>query len=126
LELLDPELEETSVHTALFSEEARLAARLLIEPAAASPRRLSSLLADARGYGPGVADLVALVALRRFAPEPADQEGDDDLAATGLVSLDDGTGLSDPDFGGADLLVTAYQQNTDADGELVEMGTSNV
>ena len=125
LELLDPELEETSVHTALFSEEARLAARLLIEPAAASPRRLSSLLADARGYGPGVADLVALVALRRFAPEPADQEGDDDLAATGLVSLDDGTGLSDPDFGGADLLVTAYQQNADADGELVEMGTSN-
>jgi hypothetical protein len=125
LELLDPELEETSVHTRLFGEETRLAARRLIQPAEASPRRLSSLLADARAYGPGVADLVALVALRRFAPEPADQEGDDDLAATGLVSLDDGTGLDDPDFGGADLLVTAYQQNAEADGELVKMGTSN-
>lgn len=124
LELVDPELEETAFNVVRFDEEARLAARVLIESANVSPRRLSSLLGEARGYGDGVCDLVALVALRRFAPEPADQEGDDDLAAAGLVSLDDGTALADPDFGGADLLITAEDHAT-AMGELVGMGAAH-
>jgi hypothetical protein len=67
------------------------------------PRRLSGLLADARGMDCDLPLLVALRVLYALSPEigVAVRQGDDRV----LLAVDDGTPLDDPDFGGADLLV---------------------
>jgi hypothetical protein len=67
------------------------------------PRRLSGLLAEARGMDCDLPLLVALHVLYALSPEigVAIRQGDDRV----LLAVDDGTPLDDPDFGGADLLV---------------------
>ncbi|MGH3872193.1 MAG: hypothetical protein ACRDSR_11900 [Pseudonocardiaceae bacterium] len=85
-----------------FTEEqwARADALLNVEEV---PRRLSGLLAEARGVDPELPRLVMLRALYAVSPEVgvALRQGDH----TVLLAVDDGTGLDDPEFGGADLLV---------------------
>ena len=140
LEVYDLELEQAPVNLMRFSEEDRLTVQGLISRAASTPLRLSRLLQSAREHGPGVPDLIALVALRQFAPEAGDKAGDTpddhDLAAAGLISIDDGTPLADPGFGGADLLVSVLpdqpeQRRVDGDPgatgnpwDLVELGAA--
>jgi len=67
------------------------------------PRRLSGLLATARAADPELAHLVALRALHAVSPEVgvALRQGDTSI----MVAVDDGTPLSDPEFGGADLMI---------------------
>lgn len=67
------------------------------------PRRLSGLLAAARQRDPGLPRLVVLQVLHAVSPEigVALRQGDDEV----LIAVDDGTALSDAEFGGADLLV---------------------
>lgn len=112
VELVEPELEERDVRSTRFSPEARAAALAVLDGWRGS-RRLSELLGEARPLGPGAADLVALVALRWFAPEPADDELEEELTSVRLASLDDGTPLDDPGFGGADLLVERVEDAGD-------------
>jgi hypothetical protein len=80
-----------------------------------SPRRLSGLLADARAADPDLAGLVALRALHAFSPEigTAVRQGE----STVLVAVDDGTPLSDPEFGGADLLLSTARLDTTDRGD---------
>jgi hypothetical protein len=59
-------------------------------------RRLSELLDMARQRDPASAELIALSALRAFAPEGAPPT---------ISAVDDGRRLDDPEFGGGDLLV---------------------
>lgn len=69
------------------------------------PRRLSGLLAQARAIDADLPHLVALRALHAVSPEigVAVRQGDHTLQ----LAVDDGTVLTDPQFGGADLLVGA-------------------
>ncbi|QRP51053.1 hypothetical protein [Amycolatopsis sp. FDAARGOS 1241] len=72
------------------------------------PRRLSGLLEDARRTKqPGLAALVALRALHAYSPEvgAARRQGERQV----LLAVDDGTLLDDPEFGGADLLLSTAQ-----------------
>ncbi|MGH3683303.1 MAG: hypothetical protein ACRDT2_24005, partial [Natronosporangium sp.] len=66
--------------------------------------RLSGLLAQARRHDPELPRLVALQVLHAVSPEVgvARRQGDASL----LLAVDDGTPLSDPELGGADLLVS--------------------
>jgi hypothetical protein len=68
------------------------------------PRRLSGLLAEARTIDPVLPRLVLLRVLYAVSPEIgiAIRQRDDRV----LVAVDDGTPLDDPEFGGADLLVS--------------------
>ncbi|WP_254592524.1 hypothetical protein [Candidatus Frankia nodulisporulans] len=104
-----------------FDDDTWARALELLDLDPSGPRRLSALLADARritaggtvgggtvgggtvGGGDEVAELVALLALHAVSPriEPARQAGDPTL----MIAVDDGTPLSDPRIGGADLLV---------------------
>ncbi len=67
------------------------------------PRRLSGLLAQARSLDPELPHLIALRALHAYGPDltTAARQGDNRV----LVSVGDGTPLTDPEFGGTDLLV---------------------
>jgi hypothetical protein len=66
--------------------------------------RLSYLLALARETDPGLGHLLALRALYAFDPHLGMAINSRD--ATVLIAVDDGRILDDPDFGGADLLLT--------------------
>jgi hypothetical protein len=94
-----------------YSDAANAAARAVFASAAAAPRRLADLLADARAsVDPEVLDLVWLGSLWAFAPDAPD-DLDVELASivgeltADLAAEDDGTALADRDFAGADLLV---------------------
>lgn len=94
-----------------YPPEVLLAARSVLSTCLVTPRRLTDLFADARTQPDPdqVTELVWLTALWSFAPE--DIAGDEaeaavDTLAGGLESVDDGTMLDDPDFSGADLLVS--------------------
>lgn len=67
------------------------------------PRRLSGVLAAARRRDPGLPRLVALRVLHAVSPQIgiALRHGEGEA----LIAVDDGAALSDPEFGGADLLV---------------------
>jgi hypothetical protein len=80
-----------------------------------APRRLSALLADARTRHPELAELVVVRVLATAAQEinPALRHG----AASVLIAVDDGCVLTDPEYGGADLIVAraALQYGSAAD-----------
>lgn len=83
------------------------------------PRRLSVLLDEAREQD-DLPHLIALRALHAVGPEitTAARQGDERV----LVSIDDGTQLDDPDFGGADLLVVhapVALEPAEADGQSI-------
>ncbi|MEV5733944.1 hypothetical protein [Streptomyces sp. NPDC052292] len=86
-----------------FSEEQLAAAMELLDLPADAPRRLSGLLAEARGQDPELPYLVALLAVHAASPAvgTAYRQGEQRL----LFAVDDGTELDDPEFGGADLIV---------------------
>ncbi|MFJ9720328.1 hypothetical protein ACIRPQ_31075 [Streptomyces sp. NPDC101213] len=86
-----------------FSEEQLAAATELLDLPADAPRRLSGLLAEARGRDPELPYLVALLAVHAASPAvgTAYRQGEQKL----LFAVDDGTELDDPEFGGADLIV---------------------
>ncbi|CAM5255984.1 hypothetical protein SFUMM280S_06209 [Streptomyces fumanus] len=86
-----------------FSEEQLAAAMELLDLPHDAPRRLSGLLAEARATGdPDLAYLVALLAVHAASPPVrAYRQGERKL----FFAVDDGTGLDDPEFGGADLIV---------------------
>lgn len=69
------------------------------------PRRLSGLLAEARAIDPDLTGLLVLRALHAFSPEvgAAVPRGERQV----LLAVDDGTGLEDAEYGGADLLVAS-------------------
>ncbi|MFE5564831.1 hypothetical protein ACFQ68_07560 [Amycolatopsis japonica] len=97
----DPDLVPTP-DPAVFTDEQWANADRLLELGAV-PRRLSGLLAEARALDP---DLPQLIGLRVFhALDPgvttALRQGDESI----LLAVDDGTPLTDDEFGGADLLV---------------------
>lgn len=113
-ELVEPELEARAVDLVRFGSEAWAAAAAVFEEGAAEARRLSSLLAAARDRGPGVANLVALLAVRWFAPDQLDAEpGSDQLGGLRFESVDDRAVLADAGFGGTDLLVVPAATNDD-------------
>ncbi len=78
-----------------------LAEQLLDLPAV--PRRLSGLLAEARTLDPDLPHLIALAALHAVSPAIGTAIRQSDQYV--LLAVDDGQPLSDPQFGGADLLV---------------------
>jgi hypothetical protein len=73
-------------------------------PDGAVPRRLSAVLAQARKLDPQLPHLIALRAFHSIDPGvgAALPQGDRQV----LIAVDDGTVLDDPQFGGADLLLT--------------------
>ncbi|SFQ50698.1 hypothetical protein SAMN05421810_108160 [Amycolatopsis arida] len=108
-EVPEPELvpaEDTDRYT---DEQWRRADELLDLPEV--PRRLSGLLAEARALDPGLPRLVALRALHAYGAEvgAAVRQGDRQV----LLAVDDGTRLTDPEFGGADLLLTSARITRD-------------
>lgn len=80
------------------------------------PCRLSGLLARARAIDPDLTELVVLRALYAFSPEVglAVRQGEQRL----LVAVDDGTGLDDLEFGGADPLVATARIIAGADRDV--------
>ncbi len=86
-----------------FSEAQLDAAMALLDLPADAPRRLSGLLAEARRGDPELPYLVALLAVHAASPPvgTAYRQGEQQL----LFAVDDGTELTDPEFGGADLIV---------------------
>lgn len=110
-ELVEPDLEARAVEVVRFDQDARAAAASLMEGATGDGVRLSQLLVAARDLGGrDLTELVALLALREFAPDHAD-----DTAGLGVESLDDGVVLSDTGFGGTDLLVRAVAPGAGSD-----------
>jgi hypothetical protein len=101
-ELPEPDLVATP-DDSRFSEEQLEAALQLLDLPADAPRRLSGLLAEARRQDPELPYLVALLAVHAASPPVgvAYRQGEERL----LFSVDDGTVLDDPEFGGADLIV---------------------
>ena len=93
-----------------FSDGTYLALESVLALATDEPRRLSSLLAAARAAEAGtegVEDLPLLVVIRVLVLaaqeiDAARKHGETHV----IIALDDGTRLKDPDFAGADLLVT--------------------
>lgn len=100
-ELPEPELAPADDHGVFSDEQWRQSDALLSLPEV--PRRLSGLLAEAREIDPQLPRLIALRAVHAFSPEvgAALRQGE----RSTLVSVDDGTPLDDPEFGGRDLLV---------------------
>lgn len=84
------------------------------------PRRLSGLLAEARGLDPDLPHLVALRVLHALSPEigVAVRQGDEAV----LLAVDDDTALRDPEFGGADLLVGVAQLDIGHPGNSATVG----
>jgi hypothetical protein len=101
-ELVEPELVERP-DPARFSHAQWKAAAELLGGVGDLPRRLSELLALARVRDPELPLLVALLAYHDLCPPlgTAIRQGDPCVR----VSVDDGTSLDDPEFGGADLLL---------------------
>ncbi|MFI9724465.1 hypothetical protein ACIHFE_33365 [Streptomyces sp. NPDC052396] len=101
-EMPEPDLVETP-DDSRFSEEQLASALELLDLPADAPRRLSGLLADARRRDPELPYLVALLAVHAASPAvgTAYRQGEQEL----LFAVDDGVALSDPEFGGADLIV---------------------
>jgi hypothetical protein len=101
--------EEVDLQT--YSEETTAAARTIFTAATEEPRRLSELLAMARGADdPDVTELIWLGSLWAFAPDTADDPDADLVFRIGeltgdLVAEDDGSALMDDAFAGADLLL---------------------
>jgi hypothetical protein len=100
-EVLEPDL-VPAPDPEVFSDELWRYADMLLELENA-PRRLSGLLAEARTIDRDLPLLVTLRVLYALSPEigVAVRQGD----AQVLLAVDDGSGLQDPEFGGADLLV---------------------
>jgi hypothetical protein len=69
------------------------------------PRRLSSLLAEARTLDPDLPGLVVLRTLAQVSPEIGTALRQEDSSV--VIAVDDGTVLADPEFAGADLLVAS-------------------
>ncbi|WP_328389085.1 hypothetical protein OHS81_32185 [Streptomyces sp. NBC_00400] len=101
-EMPEPDLVATP-DDSRFSEAQLDAAMTLLDLPADAPRRLSGLLADARRSDPELPYLVALLAVHAASPPvgTAYRQGEQQL----LFAVDDGTELTDPEFGGADLIV---------------------
>ncbi|GAA1501817.1 hypothetical protein [Streptomyces synnematoformans] len=101
-EMPEPDLVATP-DDSRFSEEQLAAAGELLDLPPDAPRRLSGLLADARRRDPGLPYLVALLAVHAAGPAvgTAYRQGDERL----LFAVDDGTQMTDAEFGGADLIV---------------------
>jgi hypothetical protein len=118
-EVPEPELMPADVTDRFGDDVWRLADDLLDLPEV--PRRLSGLLEDARRTKqPGLPALVALRALHAYSPEvgAARRQGERQV----LLAVDDGTLLEDPDFGGADLLLsTAGVERADETDETEEV-----
>jgi hypothetical protein len=104
-EVRDPDL-APAADPEVFSEEVWRQADALLEIEDV-PRRLSGLLAEARTFDHNLPLLVALRVLYALSPEigVAIRQGDDRI----LLAVDDGTILDDPEFGGADLIVSMVQ-----------------
>lgn len=102
VEMPEPDLIATP-DDSRFTEEQLTAAQELLDLPADAPRRLSGLLAEARRRDPELPYLVALLAVHAASPPvgTAHRQGERRL----LFSVDDGTELDDPEFGGADLIV---------------------
>ncbi|MDK1474772.1 hypothetical protein QNO07_15300 [Streptomyces sp. 549] len=101
-EMPEPDL-VTTPDDSRFSEQQLADARELLDLPPDAPRRLSGLLAEARGHDRDLPYLVALLAVHAASPPvgTAYRQGDERL----LFAVDDGTPLEDPEFGGADLVV---------------------
>ncbi|MEV1007080.1 hypothetical protein [Streptomyces sp. NPDC049881] len=101
-ELPEPDLVATP-DDSRFSEEQLATALELLRLPEDAPRRLSGLLAEARRRDPELPHLVALLAVHAASPPvgTAYRQGEPRL----LFAVDDGTELTDPDIGGADLIV---------------------
>lgn len=101
-ELPEPDLVATP-DDSRFSQEQLSVARALLDLPPDAPRRLSGLLAEARGLDQDLPHLVALLAVHAASPPvgTAYRQGERHL----LFAADDGTELDDPEFGGADLIV---------------------
>ncbi|MGW7577976.1 hypothetical protein [Streptomyces sp. NPDC054765] len=101
-EMPEPDLVATP-DDSRFSEAQLDAAMTLLDLPADAPRRLSGLLAEARLGDPELPYLVALLAVHAASPPvgTAYRQGEQQL----LFAVDDGTELTDPEFGGADLIV---------------------
>ncbi|MFF8313812.1 hypothetical protein ACF05W_30260 [Streptomyces lydicus] len=101
-EMPEPDLVATP-DDSRFSEAQFDAATALLDLPADAPRRLSGLLAEARRSDPELPYLVALLAVHAASPPvgTAYRQGEQQL----LFAVDDGTELTDPEFGGADLIV---------------------
>ncbi|NJQ07711.1 hypothetical protein [Streptomyces lonarensis] len=102
VELPEPDLVATP-DDSRFSEEQLAAAKALLDLPPDAPQRLSGLLARARREDPDLPYLVALLAVHAASPPvgTAHRQGDERL----LFAVDDGEELTDPEFGGADLVV---------------------
>ncbi len=115
-EIPEPELMPAEVTDKFGDDVWRAADELLDLPEV--PRRLSGLLEEARrSRQPGLAALVALRAVHAYSPGigAARRQGDRSV----LLAVDDGTLLDDPDFGGADLLLsTAAVERADEEEEV--------
>jgi hypothetical protein len=94
-----------------FSPAAAATARALLESTRHRPARLSELLREARCTPEGpdeVVELVRLGALWAFAPDSTGHP-ETSVVPEGMRSVRDGAELSDPEFGGDDLLVDARE-----------------
>src|SRR5438067_4077042 len=115
-EIPEPELMPAEVTDKFGDEVWRAADELLDLPEV--PRRLSGLLDEARKAGlTGLPALVALRAVHAYSPGigAARRQGDRQV----LLAVDDGTLLDDPEFGGADLLLsTAAVERADVEEEV--------
>ncbi|MEV6910188.1 hypothetical protein [Amycolatopsis sp. NPDC051071] len=102
-EIPEPELMPADVTDRFGDEQWRLADDLLDLPEV--PRRLSGLLEEARRIDPMLPALVALRAVHAYSPGvgAALRLGERQV----LLAVDDGTVLDDPEFGGADLLLSS-------------------
>ncbi|MGI6876558.1 MULTISPECIES: hypothetical protein [Amycolatopsis] len=112
-EVPEPELVPPESLDHYSDEQWRRADELLDLPEV--PRRLSGVLAEARELDPELPRLVALRALHSYSPEvgAAVRQGDD----RALLAVDDGTLLEDPEFGGADLLLSTARLEREEDEE---------
>jgi hypothetical protein len=100
--VVEPDLAPATVER--FGERAWRDADALL-PARGRARRLSELLAEARELDPELPTLVALRVVHAVGSSVGTARGQGD--PTVLLAFDDGTVLRDPEFGGADLLVTS-------------------
>ncbi|MDQ2957294.1 MAG: hypothetical protein M3Y42_10050 [Actinomycetota bacterium] len=101
-EILEPDLVQAE-DPAVFTDDQWQQARAMLAALDRTPRRLSGLLAEARSVDPGLPHLLALHAVHALDPNvtSALHQGDRRV----LLAVDDSTVLTDPEFGGADLLL---------------------
>ena len=91
-------------------------AAVLDAPGPGTTRRLSTLLAEARDLDPDLPPLVALRVLHAVGSSITTARGQGE--ETVLLAVADGEVLSDPEFGGADLLVTTAAVIDEPDEEV--------